>query len=146
MQRFSQDLPHKRVPIRDGVSILEALGGAAFVTDNKVQWTEYVRQALRRVVVNPYANPSGDPPASLLDPTTLEHTNHLNPAPQRMREVQARITRAEGPAETPFVALASSGSRHFPRQFVEAAMGNLIFLFHNEISPGLKVVGLGFIQ
>ena len=56
------------------------------------------------------------------------------------------MTRTVGSPETPVVALASTGSRYFLRQIVEAAMGNLMFLSHNEIPPGLKVVSLGVIQ
>jgi flagellar biosynthesis protein FlhA len=156
VQRVLQNLLRERVSIRDGVSILEALGEAASMTKNPVLLTEYVRQALRRMVVRPYASPAGDLPVYLLDPTIeqavesatehTEHTSHLNLAPQRIRDIQERITRAVGSLETPVVALASSGSRYFLRQIVEAAMGNLMFLSHNEVPPGLKVVSLGVIQ
>jgi flagellar biosynthesis protein FlhA len=156
VQRVLQNLLRERVSIRDGVSILEALGEAASMTKNPILLTEYVRQALRRMVVKPYTSPTGDLPVYLLDSTieqavegAVEHTeqtSHLNLAPQRIRDIQERITRTVGSPETPVVALASTGSRYFLRQIVEAAMGNLMFLSHNEIPPGLKVVSLGVIQ
>jgi flagellar biosynthesis protein FlhA len=126
------------------------------MTKNPILLTEYVRQTLRRMVVKPYASPSGDLSVYLVDSTIeqavesatehTEHTSHLNLAPQRIRDIQERITRAVGSPETPIVALASSGSRYFLRQIVETATGNLMFLSHNEIPPGLKVVSLGVIQ
>jgi flagellar biosynthesis protein FlhA len=156
MQRVLQNLLRERVSIRDSVSILEALGEAASMTKNPILLTEYVRQTLRRIVVKPYANPSGDLSVYLVDSTIeqavesatehTEHTSHLNLAPQRIRDIQERITRAVGSPETPLVALASSGSRYFLRQIVETATSNLMFLSHNEIPPGLKVVSLGVIQ
>ncbi len=156
VQRVLQNLLRERVSIRDGVSILEALGEAAGMTKNPILLTEYVRQSLRRLVVKPYTSPSGDLAVYLVDSNieqavegAVEHseqTSHLNLAPQRIRDIQEKITRAVGSPETPVVALASSGSRYFLRQIVEAAMGNLMFLSHNEIPPGLKVVSLGVIQ
>ena len=54
--------------------------------------TEYVRQAIRRTVVKPYLNRSGELPAYFLDPaieqaveSAVEHgeqNSHLNLAPQ----------------------------------------------------------------
>ncbi|MCE5309805.1 MAG: flagellar biosynthesis protein FlhA [Acidobacteriales bacterium] len=156
VQRVLQNLLRERVSIRDGVSILEALGEAAPMTKNPVLLTEYVRQSIRRMVVKPYTSPSGELAVYLIDSaieqtveSAVEHTeqtSHLNLAPQRIRDIQERITRTVGAPETPVVALASSGSRHFLRQIVEAATGNLMFLSHNEIPPGLKVVSLGVIQ
>ena len=56
VQRVLQNLLRERVSIRDSVTILEALGEAAVTTRNPVLLTEYVRQALRRMVVKPYLN------------------------------------------------------------------------------------------
>src|SRR5215813_7077175 len=57
VQRVLQNLLRERVSIRDGVTILEALGEAAATTRNPVLLTEYVRQALRRTIVKPYLSP-----------------------------------------------------------------------------------------
>ena len=54
VQRVLQNLLRERVSIRDAVTIVEALGEAAVTTRNPVLLTEYVRQALRRIVVKPY--------------------------------------------------------------------------------------------
>ena len=60
VQRVLQNLLRERVPIRDAVTIVEALSEAAVTTRNPVLLTEYVRQALRRIVVKPYLGPSGE--------------------------------------------------------------------------------------
>ena len=57
-----------------------------------------------------------------------------------------KIQRVTGSAETPVVALASSGSRYFLRQLTESTVPNLYYMSHNEIPAGVRVVSLGLIQ
>jgi flagellar biosynthesis protein FlhA len=156
VQRVLQNLLRERVSIRDAVSILEALGEAAGATRNPVLLTEYVRQSIRRTVVKPYLNRSGELPAWFLDPAVeqavesgVEHgeqNSHLALAPQTIREILNRISSRIQSPETPIVAITSAGARYFLRQMVEAAMPNLYFLAHNEVPPGLRVQSLGNIQ
>jgi flagellar biosynthesis protein FlhA len=156
VQRVLQNLLRERVSIRDAVSVLEALGEAAAVTRNPVLLTEYVRQSLRRAVVKPYLNRAGELPAWFVDPaveqaveSAAEHgeqTSHLALAPQTAREILGRFAARLGRAETPVVAITSSGARYFLRQMVEPALPNLFFLAHNEAPPGLKVLSLGTLQ
>src|ERR1035438_9416323 len=68
VQRVLQNLLRERVAIRDAVTIVEALSEAAVTTRNPVLLTEYVRQALRRIVVKPYLDGQGNLPAYLIDP------------------------------------------------------------------------------
>lgn len=156
VQKVLQNLLRERVAVRDGTSILEALGEAAAMTRNPMLLTEYVRQAMRRVVVKPYLNPAGDLPAYLLDPgieklveSAIEHgenASHLNLAPQRIREILERLSRVAASAETPVVVLASSSVRYFVKQLAEGTLVNLTVLAHNEVPPGVKVLSLGTIQ
>src|SRR5262249_59056411 len=48
VQRVLQNLLREGVPVRDTVSILEAISEAANTTKNPVLVTEYVRQQIRR--------------------------------------------------------------------------------------------------
>jgi flagellar biosynthesis protein FlhA len=155
VQRVLQNLLRERVSIRDAVSILEALGEAAGTTRNPVLLTEYVRQTVRRQLAAPYLNTNGDLPAWFLDPS-LEHlveaavehgetNSHINLAPQAVRDLVARVTRAVGNPEVPTAVISSSGSRYFLRQLVELSVWNLFFLSHNEIPPGVRVQSLGVI-
>lgn len=156
VQRVLQNLLRERVSIRDAVTVFEALGEAAAMTKNPVLLTEYGRQAIRRLLVKPYLNAAGELPVFFLDASleqaiegAVEHgeqTSHLNLAPQRIREMVARITRAVGAVETPMAVVTSSASRFFLRQMVEGSVPNLAALSHNEIPAGLRVVSIGLIQ
>jgi flagellar biosynthesis protein FlhA len=155
VQKVLQNLLRERVSIRDGASILESMGEAAAVTRNPILLTEFVRQSIRRAVVQPHLNPGGDLAAFLLDPgleqmveSAAEHgelTSHLNLAPQRIREVIDRVSRRIGATDNA-VVLASSGCRHFIRQILEGSLPNLTVLAHNEIPPGTRVTSLGVIE
>jgi len=156
VQRVLQNLLRERVAIRDGVSILEALGEAAAITRNPVLLTEFVRQSIRRAVVKPYLNQAGDLPAFFIDPSierqvesAVEHgeqSSHINLAPQQIRDLVERMARHAGKPEAPVVAIAASGVRYFLRQLVEPSLPNLQILSHNEIPAGVRVVSLGIIQ
>jgi flagellar biosynthesis protein FlhA len=155
-QRVLQNLLRERVSIRDAVSILEALGEAGASTRNPILLTEYVRQAIRRAVVKPYLNRSGDLPAWFVDPAieqavegAVEHgeqNSHIQLAPQHIREILNRISARIQSPETPVVAITSSGARYFLRQLTEPTLPNLFFLAHNEVPPGVRVQSLGNIQ
>lgn len=156
VHKVLQNLLRERVSIRDGGTILESLGEAAALTRNPVLLTEYVRQAIRRIVARPYLNSSGDLPAYFLDPSLeqvvessiehSEHTSHIQAHPDRIRDLIDRVARAVGGPENPVVMVAGSASRYFVRQILEGALPNLTILSHNEIPAGIKVVSLGVIQ
>jgi flagellar biosynthesis protein FlhA len=156
VQKVLQNLLRERVSIRDAVSILEALGDAAASSRNAVLLTEYVRQAIRRSVVKPYLNRSGELPAWFLDPSieqaverAVEHgeqNSHLALAPQAIRDLLNRIASRVPSPETPVVAITSSGARYFLRQIAEPVLPNLFFLAHNEIPAGLRVQSMGNIS
>jgi flagellar biosynthesis protein FlhA len=156
VQKVLQNLLRERVSIRDAVTILEALGEAAGTTRNPILLTEYVRQAIRRTVVKPYLNRSGDLTAWFLDPAleqlvegAAEHgdqASHLALAPQSLRDILNRITARVAQPETAVAAITSSAARYFLRQIVEPAVPNLFFVAHNEVPPGMRVQSLGNIQ
>jgi flagellar biosynthesis protein FlhA len=151
-----QNLLRERVSIRDAGSIVEALGEAAASTRNPTLLTEYVRQSIRRSVVKPYLNRSGELAAWFVDPAIEqsvegavqhgEQSSHLGLSPENIRGIQARMAGRLGASETPMVAITTSGARCFLRQIVESAAPNLFFLAHNEIPPGLRIQSLGSIQ
>jgi flagellar biosynthesis protein FlhA len=156
VQKVMQNLLRERVSIRDAVTITEALSEAAAMTKNPVLLTEYARQAIRRLLVKPYLNTAGELPAYFLDSAmeqavegAVEHgelASHLNLAPQRLRDIVDRITRAVGAVEAPTAIVTSSAARFFLRQIIEGALPNLAALSHNEIPAGLRVVSIGLIQ
>jgi flagellar biosynthesis protein FlhA len=156
VQKVLQNLLRERVSIRDAVSILEALGEAAPITKNTVLLTEYVRQAIRRQVVKPLLEPSGDLSAYFLDPvleqsveSAVEHTensSHVNLSPQRVRDIQERLKKCCNPQDAPGLLVTGSAARFFVRQIMESTTPNLSVLSHNEIPPGNRVVSLGTVS
>jgi flagellar biosynthesis protein FlhA len=155
IQKVLQNLLRERVSIRDGVSILEALGEAAPTTKNPVLLTEYVRQAIRRTVIKPYLNARGELAAYLLDPSAeqaiesaVQHTDHnsiLVLAPQVVREIVSHIERKLERREVPVVIVTSSGARYFLRQMLEPALSNVFPISHNEVPPAVRLASLGTI-
>jgi len=156
VQKVLQNLLRERVSIRDGASILEALGEAAPITKNTILLTEYVRQAIRRQVIKPLIDPAGDLQAYFLEPSieqgiesAIEHTetsSHLNLPPQRIRDIQERIKKHCGSPDSQMILLTSSGARHFVRQIADGLNPNLTVLSHNEIPPGNRIVSLGTVS
>jgi flagellar biosynthesis protein FlhA len=156
VQRVLQNLLRERVSIRDSVTILEALSEGAATTRNPILLTEYVRQAIRRIVVKPFLNANGELPVYLLDASleqmvesSVEHgeqSSHLTLNPTALRDVLRRIGGKLGNPETPVAVIASSGSRYFFRQMAEPTMRNVFFLSHNEIPTETKILSLGVIQ
>ena len=156
VQRVLQFLLRERVSIRDASSILESLSEAAQITKNPILLCEYVRQSMKRGLVQPYLNSLGELPAYFLDPAMEqalegcvehgEHASHLNLPPQKVRELLERFQRTVGASEAAAVVLTSSTIRFFLRQLLEATLPNLAVLSHGEVPPGLKVTGLGTIR
>jgi flagellar biosynthesis protein FlhA len=156
VQRVLQNLLRERVSIRDSVTILESLGEAAVTTRNAILLTEYVRQSMRRIVVKPFVNGSGELPAYLLDASleqmvesAVEHgeqASHLTLNPNALREVLRRLGQKLGNPEAPVAVIASTASRYFFRQIVETSMRNVFFLSHNEVPSEIKIISLGVIQ
>jgi flagellar biosynthesis protein FlhA len=156
VQKVMQNMLRERVSIRDAVTILESLGEAAAMTKNPILLTEYARQAIRRMLVKPYLNPSGELPAFFVDSQieqtierAIEYTeqaSHMNLAPQKIREILDKVTKAAGTGDSPMAVVTSSSARFYLRQMIEGQIPNLAVLSHNEIPPGVKVVSMGLIQ
>jgi flagellar biosynthesis protein FlhA len=156
VQRVLQNLLRERVPIRDAVTIVEAISEAAITTRNPILLTEYVRQALRRTLVKPYLDSQGNLPGYLVDPgleqmveSSVQHgeqNSHATLAPPSIRDLLQKVDQKVGNPETPVLAIVGSGARYFLRQMVEPTVRNLFFISHNEIPMEVKIVSLGVIQ
>ena len=157
VQRVLQNLLRERVSIRDAVSILEALGEAGGSTRNPVLLTEYVRQSIRRAVVETLSEPRRRPACVVHRPGArtcggirggARRTEQSPVACRRSRFGTSSIAfraRIQSP-ETPVVAITSSGARYFLRQIGEPTLPNLFFLAHNEVPRVCRVQSLGNIQ
>ncbi|MEZ5401120.1 MAG: flagellar biosynthesis protein FlhA [Bryobacteraceae bacterium] len=155
LHRIAQNLLREQVSIRDGVSIVEALGEAAAITRNAVLLTEFVRQSLRRTIVRPYLDRQNQLSAFFLDPSVEqaieaaiehgEHASQLQLAPQQVREVVERIARATGAQDGGGVILAGSPVRYFLRQVLESSLRGVAVLSHAEIPDEVRVTSRGVV-
>jgi len=156
VQKVLQNLLREGVPVRDGVSILEALGEGAQSTKNTTLLTEFVRQNIRRTLVKPYLSAAGELRVYFTDlsleqvvESTVEHGEQSSVAalaPQSMRELVAKIQQKVERPESAVVIITSAGARPFLRQMVEPILPNVYFLSHNEVPAGVRIVSAGVIQ
>jgi flagellar biosynthesis protein FlhA len=155
VQRVLQNLLRERISIRDSVTILEALSEGAQMTKNPVLLTDYVRQAIRRVIVKPHLNAQGELPVYLLEPSgeqivesAIEHGENnsvLGLAPQAAREFVANVSRKlETPASSA-VVLTAPAVRPFVKQLLETAFPDVSVISQSEVPPETKVKAMGSI-
>ncbi|HEX6894568.1 MAG TPA: flagellar biosynthesis protein FlhA [Bryobacteraceae bacterium] len=155
VQRVLQNLLRERVPIRDSVTILEALSEGAQMTKNPVLLTEYARQAIRRVIVKPHVNPHNEITAYLVDAgveqtieSAVEHSENnsvLGLAPQSARDVVSHFSRRLERPDSSAIVITSPSIRYFVKQLLETAFPDVVILSHNEVPPEVKVRSLGSI-
>lgn len=156
VQRVLQNLLRERVSIRDGASILEALGEASQNSRNTVLLTEYVRQAIRRILVQPYLNSLSDLPIYFLSPALeqlveqhVEHgelSSHLQLGVEGITKILEACSRVLETRSGESVLLVSAGSRPFVAQIMESSMPGLAVLSHNEIPSGIRLLSQGTVQ
>ncbi len=155
VQRVLQNLLRERVPIRDSVTILEALSEGAQMTKNPVLLTEYVRQAIRRAIVSTHTTPQGELAAYMVEPSAehaveaaVEHSEHnsvLGLAPQSARDLVGRITRKLERPDSSAVVLVNPSIRYFVKQLLETAFPDVTVLSHSEVPPEIKIKSLGWV-
>ena len=146
VQRVIQNMLRERVPIRDAVGILEALGEAAQSSKNPVLLTEYVRQSIRRGIVKQLVNAQGE--ITGVFARSVHRTRHRivgrawraeqhSDACRRKlsaifwRRLGRKIEKAESA-----VVIASAGSRHFLRQIAGIGVAQLDGAFAQRDSAG----------
>ncbi len=155
IQRVLQNLLRERVPIRDSVTILEALSEGANMSKNPVLLTEYVRQAIRRSIAKPHLNPQGELPVYQVEPaaeqmveSAIDHTETnsvLSLAPQAARELVGNITRKLERPDSSAVLLTGPAVRFFVKQILDTAFPEVAVLSHSEVPPEVRVKSLGWV-
>ncbi|HTB18398.1 MAG TPA: flagellar biosynthesis protein FlhA [Bryobacteraceae bacterium] len=155
IQRVLQNLLRERVPIRDSVTILEALSEGAQMTKNPVLLTEYVRQSIRRAIVSSHVTQQGELAAYMVEPSAehaveaaVEHSEHnsvLGMAPQSVRDLVGRITRKLERPDSSAVVLVNPSIRYFVKQLLETAFPDVTVLSHSEVPPEIKIKSLGWV-
>ena len=153
VQRVLQNLLKERVPIRDSTLILEALSEAAATTRNQVLLTEFVRQSIRRVLVEPHLLPGRELRVAVLEPETEEaveksvhhhdQTSVSSMPPHQVRGLVDEARRKTGNGDACSVLLTTTGARYFVRQVLESYLPGITVLSHAELPSEVKILVVG---
>jgi len=152
IQRVLRQLLRERVPIRDLVTILEAVSDAAAVTKDADAITEAVRSAIGRAICRPYQNDKGELSVIGVAPSleeklmaSLVKTDQgavLALDPQQAQSIAARIGKAIEHAMAQPVLLCSPALRpHLWRLFARV-LPHLGVLSHAEVPTHIQVVAV----
>jgi flagellar biosynthesis protein FlhA len=152
IQRVLRQLLRERVPIRDLVTILEAISDAASVTKDPDAITEAVRSAIGRAICRPYQNDKGELSVIGVAPSleeklmaSLVKTDQgavLAIDPQQAQKIAARIGKAIEQAMAQPVLLCSPALRpHLWRLFARV-LPHLGVLSHAEVPAHIQVVAV----
>jgi flagellar biosynthesis protein FlhA len=150
VQRVLRQLLRERVPVKDLVTILEALADAAAVTKDADALTEAVRSSIGRAICRPYQNERGELTVIGVQPAleeklmgSLVKTDQgavLALDPQQAQNIASRIARAVEQAVAQPVLLCSPALRpHLWRLFARV-LPHLGVLSHAEVPPHIQVV------
>jgi flagellar biosynthesis protein FlhA len=154
VQKVLQNLLREEVPIRDLLSIIEALADYAPATKDTDELTEHVRQALARTITSSYRNSEGLLPVMTFDPQIerlirerAQEGISLEPqAAQRiMTAVQRSVESFTKRGLLPVFLSGASVRRHL-RHLISHYLPQVAVLSHNEIADGVKIQSLGIIR
>lgn len=150
LHRVLQRLLRERVPIRDLVTILEAIGDAIDTTKDPEQLAEYARRALGPVLARLHADAEGVVRAIALGPKlesvllglfSQRGNAAVSFAPEQLvavlRDLQNLAT--EGPDGRPVPLLVPPGLRLGIRRLVEPVMQKLPVLSLAELPPTVQI-------
>ncbi|MCC7389932.1 MAG: flagellar biosynthesis protein FlhA [Phycisphaerales bacterium] len=163
LQRVLHNLLRERVPIRDMESIIETLADWGPKTKDVDILTEYVRNALRRVICEQYAAPGENGKPRLvcvtLDPAFEDHiASYIERGPAgtslsmparvatRAAELILRALQRVTAGGHHAVVIASPQVRAQVRQILEPHLATAAVLGYNEIPPGVEVESVGLVS
>ncbi len=158
VQKVLQNLLKEQVPIRDLVTILEALADHTAVTKDPDALTEYVRERLGRSIVKQYESDG------VLYVATLDHDLEkiieesiqqtsfglypiLSPdiLNKFLSELNEKIKKLGSQGHLPII-LCSPNVRRLVKKLTERNMPNLIVLSYTEIPREIKINSVGIIR
>ncbi len=150
IQRVLRQLLRERVPVRDLVTILEAVADAASVTKDVDAITEAVRASIGRAICRAYQNEKGELAVIGVAPVleeqlmaSLVRTDHgavLALDPHKAQSIAGKIARAVEQAMAQPVLLCSPALRpHLWRLFARV-LPHLGVLSHAEVPAHIQVV------
>jgi flagellar biosynthesis protein FlhA len=159
IQKVLASLLRERIPIRDLVLIMEALGDWAPLTKDPEILTEYVRQKLARQIGQLYKDEEGKIFCLTLDPhveqiisesvQTGDHGAYLAIDPsiaQVIIKELAGMLEKKGFMGKQLVVLTSPAIRLYFRKLVERLLPGLPILSYNEIPTNIEIESAGMVK
>ncbi len=150
LHRVLQNLLRENIPIRDLLSIIEALADNIAKTTDTDVLTELVRESLSRLITSIYAKDGvlyamtlSSESEEYLFEKIKEYNGNLPPIdPAKLQNfimsVNANMEKFLVHQRTP-VLLTSSNVRRYVRKLIEPYMPNVVVLSYNEIEPRTKL-------
>ena len=159
VQKVLQNLLREKIPIRDMITILEALADNAAAGKDIDFLTEMVRQSLSRTICSLFCSEDNKLSVLTFDPTleqkiadSLQHSPQgvypvLDPnITQRMlKKLVSHVEKVTMSGNQP-IALVSPRIRLPLRRLLERSLPQMILLSFNEIVPGVEVEALGVVD
>jgi flagellar biosynthesis protein FlhA len=158
IQRVLANLLRERVPVRDLVTILEALADLARTTRDTDLLTEHARRALSRTISALYRDENGTltgamlaPPVEALLSGALQQAEQgtmiaidAQTAQRLIQRISREMERMAQQGLQP-ILICSSRLRLPLKRLTERSLPNLVVLSFAEIAPGTNVVSAGLI-
>lgn len=157
--RVLQNLLREQIPIRDLLTILEALGDWAPSTKDTDLLTEYVRHAMARTITNLYQTPDGDIAVISLDHTVEKTISEsiqksdqgtfiaLDPGiAQNIMNSLANQIQDNASGELQPIILCSSQIRSQFKKFLDRFIPNMIVISYNDIINSARLQSLGTVR
>ncbi|MEW5800600.1 MAG: flagellar biosynthesis protein FlhA [bacterium] len=159
VQKVLQNLLKEQIPVRDLVTIVEALGDYGRSIKDPDLLTEYVRGRLARTISSLYQDESGTLSAFVLDQKieeiitrSVQHTeqgSHLALNPATVQDIIMQINSSiqkNGDGDHYPVLLCSGAVRRYIRGLTERFIPKLITLAYHEIADNIKIQSLGVVE
>jgi flagellar biosynthesis protein FlhA len=160
VQKVLQNLLRERIPIRDMVTILEALSDFASHTKDLITLTEYVRQCLNRTIYNLYKDSEGKVTAITLAPevektitdiiqSSATKGSPLALPPRFIEEITSslkeQVDKMSSEGLQPLLICSPTVRQYFKRM-VEPVFPNLVVISYAELPQTAEIVSYGNIQ
>ncbi len=156
--RVFKNLLNEKVPVKNVLTILETLADYGAMTKDPDILTEYVRQALMRVISKPYVQDSTirvlalDPAIDGVISHSVQHTEHgsyLALEPEKSQKILMTLNKEVqnvGKQGLVPILLTSPVSRPYLKRLTERYLPDLVVLSHNEIPPDITIKNLGMVR
>jgi flagellar biosynthesis protein FlhA len=158
IQKVLSNLLKENIPIRDMVTILEALGDYAGLTKDTDMLTEYVRQRLKRVITHRFTNGQKVQVITLDGHLENQIMNAIRQNDQgtyialepsyiqKIRTALSKLVNELGLKGISPVVLTSPMVRMYFRKIVEDYASYLPVISYNELEPGVEVQSVGTVM